>query len=205
MKTSIFSENKKYTFSDYFDMTASTEDIVTELGYLFSVEKLNLPTQTNYDSDIISKLNNNYNSIFAQINLSSELAKREFLIAPLLIAITQHSTTKINVEYPIYINEKLSGSLDYLLKNRQEIIIIEAKRKDIDSGFNQLAAQLIAMDNYEDNASIDTVYGAITLGDVWKFALLNRATKTIKKDIYSYTIPHNTDEIFAILMGILNI
>jgi hypothetical protein len=205
MKTSIFSENKKYTFSDYFDMTASTEDIVTELGYQFSVEKLNLPIQTNYDSDIITKLNNNYNSIFAQINLSSELAKREFLIAPLLIALTQYSTTKINVEYPIYINEKLSGSLDYLLKTSQEIIIIEAKRKDIDSGFNQLAAQLIAMDNYEDNASIDTVYGAITLGDVWKFALLNRATKTIKKDIYSYTIPHNTDEIFAILMGILNI
>jgi hypothetical protein len=205
MKTSIFSENKKYTFSDYFDMTASTEDIVTELGYQFSVEKLNLPTQNNYDSDIITKLNNNYNSIFAQINLSSELAKREFLIAPLLIALTQYSTTKINVEYPIYINEKLSGSLDYLLKTSQEIIIIEAKRKDIDSGFNQLAAQLIAMDNYEDNASIDTVYGAITLGDVWKFALLNRVTKTIKKDIYSYTIPHNTDEIFAILMGILNI
>ncbi|MFZ2726985.1 MAG: hypothetical protein WAX77_12085 [Methylococcaceae bacterium] len=205
MKTSIFSENKKYTFSDYFDMTASTEDIVTELGYQFSIEKLNLPTQNNYDSDIITKLNNNYNSIFAQINLSSELAKREFLIAPLLIALTQHSTTKINVEYPIYINEKLSGSLDYLLKTSQEIIIIEAKRKDIDSGFNQLVAQLIAMDNYEDNASIDTVYGAITLGDVWKFALLNRATKTIKKDIYSYTIPHNTDEIFAILMGILNI
>jgi hypothetical protein len=175
------------------------------LGYQFSVEKLNLPIQTNYDSDIITKLNNNYNSIFAQINLSSELAKREFLIAPLLIALTQYSTTKINVEYPIYINEKLSGSLDYLLKTSQEIIIIEAKRKDIDSGFNQLAAQLIAMDNYEDNASIDTVYGAITLGDVWKFALLNRATKTIKKDIYSYTIPHNTDEIFAILMGILNI
>lgn len=205
MKTSIFSENKKYTFSDYFDMTASTEDIVTELGYQFSVEKLNLPTQTNYDSDIITKLNNNYNSIFAQINLSSELAKREFLIAPLLIALTQHSTTKINVEYPIYINEKLSGSLDYLLKTSQEIIIIEAKRKDIDSGFNQLAAQLIAMDSYEDHASIDVVYGAITLGDVWKFALLDRATKTIKKDIYSYTIPHNTDEIFAILMGILNI
>lgn len=205
MKTSIFSENKKYTFSDYFDMTASTEDIVAELGYQFLVEKLNLPTQTNYDNNIITQLNNNYNSIFAQINLSSELAKREFLIAPLLIVLTQHSTTKISVEYPIYINEKLSGSLDYLLKTSQEIIIIEAKRKDIDSGFNQLAAQLIAMDNYEDNASIDTVYGAITLGDVWKFALLNRATKTIKKDIYSYTIPHNTNEIFAILMGILNI
>lgn len=33
MKKSIFKENKKYTFSDYFDMNHPTEEIVGEFGY----------------------------------------------------------------------------------------------------------------------------------------------------------------------------
>jgi hypothetical protein len=47
------------------------------------------------------------------------------------------------------------------------------------------------------------LYGAITLGDFWKFAILDRDKKQLIKDIDAYTVPHNTDEVFAILMGIL--
>lgn len=204
MKKSIFNEGQKYTFSDYFNMPYSTEEIVTALGYRFSTSVLALPKCTDFDDAIIERLNALYYAIIPKINLNSELAKREFLIAPLLIELTRHAEIKIDVEYPLYFNEQLAGSLDYLLTSRQDLIVIEAKKKDLDSGFNQLAAELIALDYHEDNTEIDILYGAVTLGDVWKFATLNRATKQLCKDIDSYVIPSHTDEVFAVLMGIMN-
>jgi hypothetical protein len=51
---------------------------------------------------------------------------------------------RLNIEYPIEVNEKLSGSFDYLLRAEQEIVIVEAKKGDLDKGFTQLAVELIA-------------------------------------------------------------
>lgn len=203
MKKSIFNEGQKYTFSDYFNMPNATEEIAAALGYGFQTSALNLPKNCHFDSEIIERLNALYYAIIPKINFNSELAKREFLIAPLLIELTRQTDIKIEVEYPIYCNEKLAGSLDYLLTSKQDLIVIEAKKKDLDSGFNQLAAELIALDDYEDNAEITTLYGAVTLGEIWKFATLERKTRLLCKDINSYVIPTHTEEVFAILMGIM--
>lgn len=138
-----------------------------------------------------------------RIHLNSEFTKREFLIAPLIIELARNSAVKINVEYPVDIDDKLSGVLDYLLRAKQELIVTEAKRKDLDNGFNQLAAELIALDKYEDDGVGDVLYGAITLGDLWKFGTLDRERKHITKDIHSYTIPDNTEAVFSIVMGIV--
>lgn len=37
------------------------------------------------------------------------------------------------------------------MRFKQELIIIEAKNGDLDKGFNQLAAEMIALDQYEDS------------------------------------------------------
>ena len=203
MKKSIFNEGQKYTFSDYFNMPYATQEIVEALGYEFSTTALNLPRKSDFDSAIIARLNALYYAIIPKINFNSELAKREFLIAPLLLELARLADMKIDVEYPLYCNEKLAGSLDYLLTAKQDLIVIEAKKKDLDSGFNQLAAELIALDYCEDNTEITMLYGAITLGEIWKFATLERKTKLLCKDINSYVIPTHTDEVFAILMGIM--
>ncbi|OLT59263.1 hypothetical protein [Moorena bouillonii] len=205
MKKSIFKENRKYTFSDYFAMTNPTEEIVGELGYSFAIEAIDLPKSSNYDLDIIQNLNHTYYTIIPKISLTSEIAKREFLIAPLILEIAKLLPVKVNVEYPLDINDQLGGALDYLLKSSQNLIIIEAKKKDIDGGFNQLAAELIALDKYEESESIEILYGAVTLGDIWKFGTLDRKRKHIGKTIQSQTIPRDTEEIFSILIGILSL
>ncbi len=202
MKHSIFKENRRYTFSDYFNMTAPTDEIVAEFGYTFGMERLVLPQSTAFDPAIVQRLNELYETILARISMNSEMAKREFLIAPMIMEIARHTTAKINVEYSMEINDKLGGSLDYLLRAPQELIVIEAKKKDVDSGFNQLAAELIALDKYEATAST-ILYGAVTLGDIWKFGTLDRQRKHIAKDIRTQTIPDDTGEVFSILMGIL--
>ncbi len=203
MKKSIFKEGKKYTFSDYFEMNNPTEEIVGEFGYSFSYEVINLPQSTDYNIADIKKLQETYYQIFPNISLNSEIAKREFLIAPILTEIVKNTDSKINVEYAIEVDDKLSGSLDYLIRGNQELLVIEAKKGDLDKGFNQLSAQLIALDKYEENDFNYILYGAITIGEVWKFAILNRTEKKILKDINSYTIPAEVEKVFSILMGLL--
>jgi hypothetical protein len=43
-------------------------------------------------------------------------------------------------------------ALDYLIRSNQELLIIEAKKGDLDKGFNQLSAQLIALDKYDEDS-----------------------------------------------------
>ena len=50
MKSTILQAGKRYTFSDYFDFNNPTEEIVTELGYGFSLEALELPRSQAYET-----------------------------------------------------------------------------------------------------------------------------------------------------------
>lgn len=204
MKKSIFKKNKKYTFSDYFEMNHPTKEIAAEFGYSFAFEVIQLPKYSDYDKDFVKTLQETYYTVLPKINLNSEMAKREFLVAPLLLEIARTSDITINIEYSLNVNDKLSGLLDYFLVTNQDLIIIEAKKKDIDNRFNQLVAELIALDKLEDNENIEYIYGAVTLGDIWKFGILDRKNKHIIKNIHSHTIPEDTGEVFSILMGILH-
>ena len=203
MKKQILIDGKKYTFKDYFELSNPIEEIVKELGYSYSLGILNLPKNENINIESIKLLKENYYKVLPKINLNSEAAKREFLIAPILFEIAKETDSKINLEYPINVDEKLSGYLDYLIQSKQELIVIEAKKGDIDKGFNQLAAELIALDKYEEEEGGECLYGAITIGEMWKFSILDRKSKHITKDIHNYTIPDNVEQIFAILMGII--
>jgi hypothetical protein len=93
--------------------------------------------------------------------------------------------------------------VDYFIRAAQELVIVEAKHGDLDRGFNQLAVELIAVDRYEDPKPLHKVYGAITIGEVWKFAVLERDKKRIIKDLHTLRYPEDIEEIFSVLCGIL--
>ncbi|MCI5137229.1 MAG: hypothetical protein D3922_02170 [Candidatus Electrothrix sp. AR1] len=202
MKKSIFKEGKKYTFSDYFYLPNPVEDIVAELGYSYSLEVLQLPTSASCNVESVNNLQRTYYKVLPNISLNSETAKREFLIAPVLFELAKETDSKINVEYPIDVSELLSGYLDYLIRYKQELIVIEAKKGDIDKGFNQLAAELIALDQYEEEGG-SILYGVVTIGEMWVFSMLDRKNKKITRDMHNYTIPEDVEDIFRILVGII--
>lgn len=204
MKKSIFKKNKKYTFSDYFKMRYTTKEIAATFNYSFRFDVIDLPTDDHYDKNIIEDLKKTFYTILPKINLDSEIAKRDFLISPLLIELVKIANIHIDVEYFLDVNDKLSGLLDYFLTAEQTLIVIEAKKGDIDKGFNQLVAELIAVDKDMENKQIKFIYGAVTLGDIWKFGVLDRKKKQITKNIHSHTIPEETETVFSILMGIIN-
>jgi len=201
---SIFKKDKRYSFSDYFYMRHPAEEIITELGYHLDFEEIQFPLSKNVKSTTVDQIKNVYYRLLPKITLNSEIAKREFLIAPLLHQVIFDIDAKLNIEYPIDINDKLNGFIDYLIRSKQELVIIEAKKGDLERGFNQLAVEMIALDQYEESLTPEILYGAVTIGEVWRFAILKRPIKTLVKDINLFRFPQDTKEILAVLMGILS-
>ncbi len=203
MGARIFQDNKKYTFSDYFDLRYPPEEIIGALGYSLSVHALSLAKSDQTYPEATEKLQTAYYELLPKISLNSEIAKREFMIAPLLSEVLRHVDARLNVEYPIDVNERLSGSLDYLLRASQALVVVEAKKGDLDRGFTQLAAELIALDQYAEDRDDPMFYGAITIGELWRFAVLARAPKHLTRDVHTYRFPEDTEDLLGILYGIL--
>ncbi|MFN8487830.1 MAG: hypothetical protein U0350_09580 [Caldilineaceae bacterium] len=201
MEQSIFKPGKNYTFSDYFELNYPTREIVQAFDYHYRFEELILPKSPAVD--LLEKLRQTYTQKLPLISLNSEAAKREFYIAPLLLELLDHIRAEINVEYPLDAGENLSGAVDYLVRYHHEMVIIEAKKGDLEKGFNQLAVELIALDKTSQNDA-PVLYGAITLGDIWRFGVLKRADKSVSKDMNAYVLPADLEQLFAILLGILN-
>jgi hypothetical protein len=199
----FFKEGKKYTFSDYFEMGNPTEEIVAALGYAFVTQAVALPRLQTVSQETAERISSTYYALLPKISLSSETAKREVMIAPVLHSVIQNINAKLNIEYPVEVNDKLSGTIDYLFRSPQNLIVIEAKKGDLERGFNQLAAEMIAMDMYEEPSAMQSIYGAVTIGEVWRFAVLERESKRLLKDVHTFRFPEDISEIFSILSGML--
>ena len=107
----------------------------------------------------------------------------------------------LRIEYPLRINNKLQGNLDYFIQSEQNLIVVEAKRDDLTRGFTQLAVEMIAVSMLEDAPKI--IYGLVTMGDVWVFGILDVASRKVTRDMTSYTLPNDVEEIIKILVGIV--
>jgi len=201
MRKSILEENKSYTFSDYFKFSYPTRDVVAEFGYQFQMQKLELPLYTEKALNV-NKLTENFYKKLPHVTLNCEAAKREFFISPVLFELLDYLDIDIDVEYPININQRLTGHI-YLIHASTKVIVIEAKNADMDKGFTQLAVELIAMDHFLENETTDSLYGAITIGDVWRFGVLERRTKKIIKNIDAFLVPGQLEQLLAVLLGIL--
>ena len=199
MSQSILRKDKSYTFSDYFELAYPTEDVVAEFGYSYELTKLTLP-RAGLDHPL-DQLQAMFYRKLPHISLTSETARREVMIAPILMELLDHLDVKLDIEYPVYVSEQLKGNLDYLVRSEQQFVVVEAKKADMERGFTQLAVELIAMEQRTEAQEL--FYGAITVGDVWRFGVLNRRRKVISKDIDSFRVPLDLAGLFEVLLGIL--
>lgn len=144
------------------------------------------------------------------LNINTEKARSELIIAPVLLEVRRLSEKQVSffsgvefdVEHPLDGGENLSGVIDYFIKSSNHILVVDAKKGDLEQGFNQLAVELIAMDKYDDGPW-KVLHGAVTSGDFWRFGRLDREEKLLRKDMNGYVLPSNLDELFSILIGIL--
>lgn len=199
-KPKILQEGTSYTFRSYFELPNDTDEILAEFGYQFERQRLQLP-KTSREIEHISELQRQLEETIPYVTLSSETAKREILIAPVLTRVAVICRRLLRIEYPLKVNEQLQGNLDYFIQSEQGLIVIEAKRDDLTRGFTQLAVELIALAMLEKSPQV--LYGVVTIGELWVFGKLERETFTITRDIGSYTLPDDLPELVRVLVGIL--
>jgi hypothetical protein len=199
-KTKILQEGQSYTFRSYFEMPYEADEILAELGYSFVSKRLQLPVSSQ-QSDRLPYLRQQIEDVLPLVRLSSETARREILIAPVLLEVARFCQCQIRIEYPLSVNNWLKGNLDYLLRRENILLVVEAKNDDLSRGFTQLAVELIALAQAEEQ---ETLYGAVTIGDAWRFGRLEASQKAIAQDITLYRVPDDLEDLTRILIGILN-
>ena len=143
-RIAIIQPGQSYTFSDYFKLNFAPQDILAYFGVSLQRRSLQLP-QYSGDLDRLTELKSRIEESLPRLSLISEMARREFLIAPVLTDLLHYTQATLNIEYPVNVNNQLKGYLDYLLQNDQTFLVIEAKNEDLERGFVQLAIELIAL------------------------------------------------------------
>ncbi|AKG23515.1 hypothetical protein [Calothrix sp. 336/3] len=197
----ILQAGQSYTFSKYFDLPYAPGDILSELGCTYQRSMLELPLyrgELNYLDFLQRYLQRN----ILRVNPISETAKREVLIAPILLEVCGQTENQLNIEYPINVNELLKGNLDYYITSSQNLLVIEAKQSDLSRGFTQLAVELIALDQWV-NSDNSMLYGAVTNGEDWRFGIFYRQERLVIQDIKLYRVPEGLEELLRVLVGIL--
>lgn len=196
----ILQENQSYSFRSYFELPYDTDEILAEFGYRFQIQRLSLP-RSEIELPRLNDLKQLWEEILPFVSLSSETARRELLVAPLLMEIVRLCHCQLRIEYPVNVSSWLKGDLDYLLRSsRQTFTVLEAKRDDLTRGFTQLAVETIALAQMEEQ---EILYGAVTIGEIWRFGFLDSHSKTITQDLSLYNVPDRLSDIMSIIIGIL--
>ena len=200
----IINPQETYTYRKYFDLRIAPIDLCQYFGYGL------IRTQIQPVGELINteSVKQDILEISPQLLSPNEQAKREMFVAPVVKLVVKVTHALIRIEYPINVSPQLQGEVDYILsvENLQELLIIAAKRDDIDYGFTQLIAQMIGVDQWDSAPSIElqpVLLGAVTTGVFWQFAQLDRRTKQVTQGLNSFRSPEDLDEVVRMLVHAL--
>jgi hypothetical protein len=198
----ILKPDQSYTFHSYFAFKFAISDILKELDTLYLQTKLPLPIASLGTIATLPELRHRIDRTRQQVSLESETARREVLISPILLEVATSIDARVNIEYRVDVNQYLKGELDYYLESTDSLLVVEAKKADLTRGFVQLAAELIAMDQWTDREN-PVLYGTVTTGDSWVFGCFDRTKRTVTQDLKIYRVPEDLEQLVCILAGIL--
>lgn len=198
----ILDPNESYTFSKYFDLPYSPEDILADLGCTIErTDREDLP-YTQCELDWLPELAESMRRRLKRVNTTTEQARREALIFPLLDRICDLLDYSINIEYAVNVSNWLKGSLDYYISSPSNLLVIEAKQSDLTKGFTQLAVELIALDSWAESES-PILYGAVSTGEIWRFGLYDRAEHRVVEYLPLHRVPQDLEFVTRTIIGIL--
>jgi hypothetical protein len=146
--------------------------------------------------------------------LSSEKARSEFMIAPVLADFWSRYHGRIGLysgmNFPADPDAGLTGYCDFVISRSPQQIFVtppvlvafEAKNEDIGGGMGQCVAAMVGAQrfNRRHNAPADPIYGCVTSGSVWRFLRLSGAALTL--GLREYTIAE-VDRLLGILVQIV--
>ncbi|MBD2132097.1 hypothetical protein H6F47_06430 [Sphaerospermopsis sp. FACHB-1094] len=145
---------------------------------------------------------------------ASEKARSEGIIYPVLLEVRRILNRQISLfsgeDFTVDESVGLNGICDFLLSRSPEvleieapvIVIVEAKKADLRTGFGQCIAEMVAAQrfNLAKHNPLSIVYGAISSGTQWRFLKLEGDIVTI--DLADYPLPP-VDEILGMLVWMM--
>jgi hypothetical protein len=145
----------------------------------------------------------------------SEKAKSELLVSPILVQARRLVDRQVQLfsgeEFNVDQEKGLNGFCDFLFSKSENqftidvpvLMLVEAKRGEIESGLGQCVAEMVAAQSYNQlkNRSIPVIYGCVTSGTLWQFLKLEDSKVTIDPTNYLVT---PVQKILGILKWILS-
>lgn len=83
-RTEILQPGQSYCFRRYFDLPYEADEILAEFGYRLCLSKLSLPA-VEHIFERIPAIRQQIDEVLPFVSLSSEVARREVLVAPVLL------------------------------------------------------------------------------------------------------------------------
>jgi len=168
--------------------------------------------QTKASEQLTAVLNEN---ISLALNINTEKARSEMIIAPVLIEVRKLLERKVSLFSGLEFNvdEKLglTGYCDFILSKSPDqvfiefpvVCIVEAKNENIKSGYAQCMAEMIAAEMYNKKKSFSaqSILGVVTTGSNWRFLKLEQ--NTIYIDYEEYLISQ-IDIILSVFVKVIN-
>ena len=149
------------------------------------------------------------------ISSNTEKARSEMITAPILIELRKQLNSEISffsgIDFTIDAEKGLNGNCDFLISRSPEllivtapvVIIVEAKKENINGGLGQCVAEMLAarIFNEREGNQISTIYGAVTSGTNWRFLKLKE--QVIEIDLTEYYL-RDVNKILGILASVIN-
>jgi len=146
-------------------------------------------------------------------NINTEKARSELIIAPILAEFKFKFKDRISlysgIEFNVDQNAGLKGRCDYIISKSSEqlsltapvVVLVEAKNENIVGGIPQCIAEMIAARKFNEakGNQIETIYGVVTTGSLWRFLKLEN--NSVFVDIVEYPI-QSLDKILGILTSV---
>jgi hypothetical protein len=142
--------------------------------------------------------------------MNTEKARSELIIAPILVEVRKKFLDKASLFSGIELNIDrdigLNGVCDFLLSRSPSqlmlkapvVVVVEAKKENINGALGQCIAEMWAakLFNQQHENDISVIYGAATTGNDWKFLRLR--DRLVEIDLTEYQLS-NIDKILGIL------
>jgi hypothetical protein len=144
----------------------------------------------------------------------SEKARSEGIIYPVLLEARRLLDRRVSLfsgeDFTVDESQGLNGVCDFLMTRSTEvleieapaIVIIEAKKTDLKSGFGQCIAEMVAAQrfNHAQGRPVETIYGIVSNGLQWQFLKIEGTVVSI--DLTVYALPP-VDQVLGVIVWML--
>jgi hypothetical protein len=148
------------------------------------------------------------------IAVGSEKARSEGIINPVLLEVKRQLGGQVGVfsgeEFNVDVAADLNGFCDFLVSRSSEqlyikapvLMLVEAKKEDLKPALGQCLAEMVAAQRFNTSKgqTVETIYGVVTSGTVWRFLQLTEQVVSI--DLTDYPLLP-VDNVLGVLVWML--